>query len=560
MFCDHPVANLLTAQLRAFPIRHIVVCPGSRNAILTHNFNEAGFILHPVTDERSAGFVALGLIAATTEPVAVCVTSGSAVLNLHPAVAEAQERHMPLLIISADRPPCWIGQLDGQTLPQPLAFAHLHIPHVQLPENISQPTDAWWCERLIREVLTALSQHEGGPGHINVPLSEPLFSFTTPSLSRVRTLQHFKPTSSTLPAEVINLIRTARMPIVCIGQLPPAPPHHQVRSGLTHHKSLLFLPDPLANLPGSQLTTLLEMSAPLRRTLEPDLILHLGGNVVNKQLKNYLRSLPDTTACIRFGLDRCLTDTYRHLAAWVEMPARQALDELCRLSLAPKPAVIHMHGSLSQAVPQSMPQLPYSDLAAMRRIMQQLPPDAIVEVANSRPIRAAAACATDNAPRLYCNRGVNGIEGSLSTAVGHALGLPEQRVYCLIGDLSFFYDVNALWNVNLPRNLCIVLFNNGHGQIFDTLPGLSASPALPRYVSGSHHTSARGIAQSFGLHYLSADNTETLDRVLPALRAPQSQATLIELFTPDDANRQAWQQLQAHYDTLSTDALKDNNL
>lgn len=140
MFCNKKNVNLLTALLQAHSIHHIVICPGSRNAVLAHNFNEGRFTLHPVTDERSAGFVALGLIAATSQPVAVCVTSGSAVLGLHPAVAEAQERHLPLLVISADRPACWIGQLDGQTLPQPSAFAHLHIPHVQLPEYMTSRT------------------------------------------------------------------------------------------------------------------------------------------------------------------------------------------------------------------------------------------------------------------------------------------------------------------------------------------------------------------------------------------------------------------------------------
>ena len=121
MYCDTPQVNQLTALLEAHHIRHIVVCPGSRNATIAHNLNEKGencFTLHPVTDERSAAFVAIGLILATQECTAVCVTSGSALINCIPAVAEAYYRHLPLLIISADRPQNWIGQLDGQTLPQ----------------------------------------------------------------------------------------------------------------------------------------------------------------------------------------------------------------------------------------------------------------------------------------------------------------------------------------------------------------------------------------------------------------------------------------------------------
>ena len=126
MYSHKENINILTALLLDKGITDAVVCPGSRNAPIIYNLNEApGMNCHPVTDERSAGFYALGLAQATARPVAVCVTSGSALLNVAPAVAEARYQHIPLIVVSADRPRQWIGQLDGQTLPQQGAFGPL---------------------------------------------------------------------------------------------------------------------------------------------------------------------------------------------------------------------------------------------------------------------------------------------------------------------------------------------------------------------------------------------------------------------------------------------------
>ena len=162
MYCNKANANQLTALLIAHGIKDIVVCPGSRNGVLAHNFHAAPLLnAHPVTDERSAGFVALGLALATGKPAAVCVTSGSALLATLPAVSEAFYRKIPLIVISADRPPQWIGQMDGQTLPQ----QHALQPYADT-YNIIEPqneTERWGNNRLINEALCRCREPEGRP-------------------------------------------------------------------------------------------------------------------------------------------------------------------------------------------------------------------------------------------------------------------------------------------------------------------------------------------------------------------------------------------------------------
>ena len=189
MYSEKKNINILTSLLVAHGIRHAVVCPGSRNAPIVHNlFEHPKIKCYPVTDERSAGFFALGIAQATQQAVAVCVTSGSALLNLAPAVAEAHEQHYRIVVISADRPQRWIEQLDGQTLPQPNAFNTLVNKSVTLPENINDDENHWYCNRLVNEALLATRFPADGPVHINVPIAEPLFGFTVEELPEERVI------------------------------------------------------------------------------------------------------------------------------------------------------------------------------------------------------------------------------------------------------------------------------------------------------------------------------------------------------------------------------------
>ena len=193
MYSSKENVNILTSLLVAHGVRYAVVCPGSRNSAIVHNLNECPDIeCYPVTDERSAGFYALGMAQVLHRPVVVCVTSGTALLNLAPAVAEAYYQHMPLIVISADRPEQWIDQLDGQTLPQKDALGRFVKKAVSLPE----PTDDemhWYCNRLVNEALNETRHHGCGPVHINVPISEPLFEYNVEKLPEERLIRLLTP-------------------------------------------------------------------------------------------------------------------------------------------------------------------------------------------------------------------------------------------------------------------------------------------------------------------------------------------------------------------------------
>ncbi len=523
MYCDTPQVNQLTSLLIAHDISDIVVCPGSRNATIVHNLHRVGerrFTLHPVTDERSAAFVALGMALVTSTPTAVCVTSGSALLGCIPAVAEAYYRHIPLLVISADRPEAWIGQMDGQTLPQNGALLP-YCPTWQIGP-VKDEEDSWMNNRRINAALLSLSDKGGRPAHINVSIAEPMFSFTTPRLHIERAIKKRTVYSETpLPKEVIRTIAEARLPVLLIGQDDSGiASYHAER--LANNGQMLVLPELIANVAGNHRLHAFDSLDGWEEELMPDVVVQCGGNFVHKRFKSVLRQ--SNCKVIRIGEDDELCDTFCHLSTWMECSLLYALPQLAN-NLPRHNAAVERAAQLLDALWEAEKKettdnalTAVTALDALSRELKKCDSEGTLytlHLANSTSVRAADLVFDSGKFPVHCNRGTNGIEGSLSTAVGFAMKLPCLNIL-VIGDLSFFYDVNALWNTQLPPNLRILLLNDGHGAIFDHLPGLSDSPASYRYVSaGGQEYRAKGIAEAFHLDYHHASSLSGLKKVLP---------------------------------------------
>ena len=488
MYSNKENVNILTSLLVAHGIHHAVVCPGSRNAPIVHNFNECPDIqCYPVTDERSAGFYALGMTQALKEPVVVCVTSGTALLNLYPAVAEAYYQHRPLVVVSADRPQQWIDQLDGQTLPQPDALGRFVKKAVSLPEPHDEDT-SWYCNRLINEAL--IERH--APVHINVPITEPLFDFSTPELPEERKIE-------LLPADISNVTLS-----------------HVCRMFLQAKRPMLIAGQPMNALMDEAVAQIGD-----DEDYVPDFVLYTGGSIVSKRLKRFLRKAKETWVVNSEGE---VTDTFMNLTHVVQGDGEVVAD-MVRFNLEemPHPFVQKWEALLTQIRQQiDAKDLPYSQ-AAVVKYFEQMRGTNIVHYANSMAIRLAN---TYSKTPVYCNRGVNGIEGSLSTAAGFSR-VTDDKVFCVIGDLSFFYDQNALWNQNLRGNLRILLLNNGKGGIFDMLPGLENSPARDKYVAAEHHATAEGICQQNHVVYRQAKDMSQMQEGIDWLIATNSERPLL---------------------------------
>ncbi len=541
MYSHKQSVNILTALLVRHGVRHAVVCPGSRNASIVHNLDECPDIrCYPVTDERSAGFYALGMMQALNEPVCVCVTSGTALLNLAPAVAEAWYQHQPLIVISADRPEAWIDQLDGQTLPQPGALGRFVRRAVSLPES-----DSWYCGRLVNEALLNALSDDPRPVHINVPITEPLFNFDVPQLPEVQRIVRTSPARDydCLSPEFVDGLVAARRPMIVFGQTNPHDFEGIDVDYLFSH--VIVLHEALSNFPSvSHFDEVLFLEErgerKEERILPPDFIIHVGDTVVSKRLRRFLRQATGAQTW-RISQSGDVEDTFQHLRGIIVGDPESVLQSLShKISTRRLSSMDYRRQwltALTAAARRASDYQPgYSQMAAVKYFEEHFT-EGIVHYANSSAIRLANIYAPHH---VWCNRGVNGIEGSLSTAAGYSC-VTDEKVFCIIGDLSFFYDQNALWNQNLHGNFRILLLNNGRGGIFNLLPGLEQSPARDPYIAASHHTTAEGICRQCNVGYLKAEDTIQLHEAIDALlHSDALRPLLLEVLTDAAADEQAF--------------------
>lgn len=607
----------LLALLKQHNVTTVVLCPGSRNIPLVQSMaNDSDFACYSITDERSAGFFALGLALKLNQPVAVCCTSGSALVNLHPAVTEAFYQQVPLLVISADRPVAWVGQMDGQTLPQAHVFGSLVKHSVDLPE-IKDKQDLWYCNRLINEALLALNFQTAGPVHINVPISEPFFSFDVTSLPQVRTIRRFEPyqfnslvsllaatqdkadneslaqdkaetwalaesaldsvsgfscdsissinsnyltdNSRSLP-DFSALVEACRM-LLCrfpkimliIGQNTFGVDclqnlSEQDKQLITSH--VLVVEESLSNLSLEHTCDKIDRALLLplvkdNTELVPQVVITLGGHIISKRLKHYLRTqqplmhwhiapdgaIVDLYHCLSHVLvcqpHKFMLSFVQAISSLISNNKEQslALENGASLWQVQSQSFVKQWLGLSQKV--LAPSFAYSQMKAIGQVIEALPPGSVLHLANSSTVRYAQLFKLpqyqgDDKIKVFSNRGVNGIEGSLSTAIGFAAADSSRLNFILIGDLSFFYDLNALWNEHISSNVRILLLNNGGGEIFHALPNLHLTAKAQHFVTATHQTSAQGWVESQGFNYLVAHDQGELDVALNSFMQPLS--------------------------------------
>ena len=547
MYSNKENVNILTSLLLEYGVSDAVVCPGSRNAPIVHNLSVCEAIrCRPVTDERSAAFYALGLAIATRRPTVVCVTSGSALLNVMPAVAEAAYQHVPLVVISADRPQQWIDQLDGQTIPQSDALGRFVRKAVQLPEPHNDE-ERWLCRRLVNEAMHLATCRQGAPVHINVPISEPLFEFSTeqlPQLSRFNNIKRAAINDASM--DMPDAFHDATRPMIVIGQLAHGTVSHETIRSLS--EKYVVMSEPLSN--PSYMTIHFDEAIIYivsdnssinddeddKTAYYPDYVIYVGDTLVSKPARRFLRNAKAPSCLITpdaadihdplmtlTDIVECDSDSINALLA--SLCDAPDTDERCRFHDRWQSFLDACAAHADAYAPE------YSQMATVKYFEEQLADldiDICVHYANSSAVRLACIYAQHY---VWCNRGVNGIEGSLSTAAGFSLATHDMTV-CVIGDLSFFYDQNALWNSNLRGNLRIILLNNRGGGIFRQLPGLSDSPAADDLVMASHENTAQGICTQNDIGYMSAKNMDEMQIGIVTLLTRESERPmLLEVFT-----------------------------
>jgi 2-succinyl-5-enolpyruvyl-6-hydroxy-3-cyclohexene-1-carboxylate synthase len=543
-----PLAQSIIQLCKSHNIQHIVISPGSRNAPLTIGFSNHDFFeCYSIVDERSAGFFALGMAQQLQQPVALVCTSGSALVNYYPSVTEAYYSRIPLVVISADRPKNLINIGDGQTISQPHVFGSHIFYEANLKENSKKTffKNIKTNDLLIDKALQ-VAKLEKGPVHINVPFSEPLYETTEESLSEPSFLKNkSKKRPFSLSKTNIKKWHSSNRKMVLVGVNPPNNIQEIYLKLIAEDPSVIVLTETTSNLyhPNffasiDQLITPLD--APDFETFKPDILLTFGGMIVSKKIKTFLRSNPprthwhvdeilanDTFFCLTKHF-KCNLDTFfeqlyipthsypvsTYFETWNQVKKRR----------------LNKHKKYVNSIP-------FSDFKSFDRILKQIPNDYMLQSGNSSTVRYLQLFQLNPTLSVFCNRGTSGIDGSTSTAIGAAL-ISKQPTVFITGDLSFFYDSNALWNNYIPSNFRIIIINNRGGGIFRILPGNKNSENFSTFVETNHTLTAEPLSKLFDFDYVSACSVEELDLALDGFYNPSTRPKILEVFTPASENDQ----------------------
>jgi len=558
-----PVARSVVALCVAKDIKHVVISPGSRNAPLTIGFTHHDEITpYSVVDERCAAFFALGMAQQLKKPVALVCTSGSALLNYYPAIAEAYYSDIPLVIISADRPVERIDIGDGQTIRQKNVFENHILYSANLYSELvleNESNDPKLQQKQFeaqkhneREVNLALNKaiEEKGPVHINVPFYEPLYD--TVENIEVNPLQIFPEIKERHYSEkqlqnYASEWNRAERKMVIVGVAQPNAVEQKFLDKLAEDPSVIVLTETTSNLHQDQFFTRIDtLIGPIEKDvnkeelfkrLQPDILLTFGGMIVSKKIKSFLRKYSPKH---HWHIDsKKAYNTFFCLNKHFETDVNSFFSEFFPLSKRTESNYgafwKDIKGKRQHRHEEYMAEIPYSDLKAMQEIYQMIPKDSVLHFGNSSTIRYAQLFQWDQSLKMYCNRGTSGIDGSVSTAVGASV-IAKQPVTVITGDLSFFYDSNALWNKTIPSNFRIIVLNNNGGGIFRILPGNKNSENFEKYFETTHNLKAKPICDLYNFDYEDANSEEEIQKVMKGFYSESTKPKLLEIFTPRKIN------------------------
>ncbi|MFZ0597827.1 MAG: 2-succinyl-5-enolpyruvyl-6-hydroxy-3-cyclohexene-1-carboxylic-acid synthase [Flavobacterium sp.] len=521
-------------------ITNIIISPGSRNAPLTIGFAQnPNFKCYSIADERCAAFFALGIAQQTKLPTAIVCTSGSALLNYYPAVAEAFYSQIPLIVISADRPQSKIDIGDGQTIRQENVFQNHSVFNANLNEDASIENDL----KINKAIETAILQK--GPVHINAPFEEPLYE-TVDTLSVKSKITHSEEIIGTKIIEniedVLSIWNSAKRKLVLVGVNEANSIDQEIVDNFANDSSIVVLTETTSNLHHpSFINSIDTLITPFDDTdfsaFQPEILITFGGMIVSKRIKAFLRKYKPKH---HWHIDTLRAyDTFGALIQHFVMTPNDFFKALLPQSVQVESdyfSKIDTIYSLRKVRRQEyLDKISFSDFKVFEKVLETLPVDSQLQISNSSAIRYAQLIHLDPSIEVFCNRGTSGIDGSTSTAIGAAVGSGKPTVF-ITGDIGFLYDSNALWNAYIPKNFKIILINNGGGGIFRILPGHEEKPVFNTYFETSHQLTAEHLAKMYKMTYYTATDVTSLEKNITSLYNDDNAVAILEVFTPTFEN------------------------
>lgn len=540
-----PVVIQLFRNLLDFGVINVVCSPGSRNAALLQEVNSnKQFKSRVVVDERTAGFIALGIAMVSRTPVALVCTSGTALLNYAPAVAEAYYQGLPLIVISADRPVEWIDQDDSQTIRQYGVFSNFIKASYDINGDDCRDDYFWYANRVVSEGLIKAQSPKEGPIHFNVHLDGVVPSEISAPTKPTRKIEVFRPSDKldNIDMKYLADLASWKKIMFVAGFIPPDHKMQKSVSILEALPNVCIMAETLSNLhlPKESYNVdrvLFKLSDKDKASLSPEIVISVGGALISRKLKEYLRQINAPHWII--GHSDNVIDCFKSLSFKIEcspVPFVQTFAKLLskrqKESIPPSgnSSFKQLWNSKRKECEKSFANLKWCDLKALHTVFSSIPSDINLFLSNGTCVRYGQIIPHDIPHAIYSNRGTSGIEGVTSTAVG--AGLVYGKITCLVtGDMSFIYDIGALSSGLAGPNMRIIVLNNGGGDIFRFIEATRNLCFREKFLCVKKDNPLEMIAATFGWSYFYADDEVSLKNELEEFFAPSLVPALLNIDT-----------------------------
>lgn len=533
MYTELRAYQIIISLLKQRGISHCVLSAGSRNVPFVHSIEEDPFFnCYSVVDERSAGYFALGLSQELNEPVVLSCTSSTATCNYWPPVAEAFYQGVPLVVLTSDRSPSMVGQLEDQCIDQVGMFDRHIRKSVNLPV-IKDADDEWFCTRLVNEALLELDHHGEGPVHINVPMKSYNNSFNVRVLPEARLIERIDPMNEPALKECERILLQADRILVICGQASRTSDKlAEAIEAFREAHNVGIAAEYMANVPREHVfnpTLCMEcryITEKKFREFLPDLVISFGGNMT-AGLKDMLRKCAGEFEHWSIEKGGRVVDTYKSLTKVFECSPEWFF---LRFAAVASDNRGYQYARDLKAYEESatIDELDYTNILAIREVVERIPKDSILHLSINNSIRITNFFQLAEGVRVYSNIGTHGIDGCLSSLLGQAAASPDRQAFLVIGDLAFFYDMNAMRLRRIGKNVHILLINNRGGEEF-YYNRMWKNEASDLHTCARHAAEAEGWVRAVGFRYLRANDKPSLSEALDAFF--DEGPVLLEVFT-----------------------------
>lgn len=538
MYSNIPSVQILVALLKKYEVKDIVIAPGGSDIPLIHSIEvDVFFNCYSVVDERSLVYFAMGLSQQKQTKVACICTSGTAVCNFLPGITEAYYQNVPIIAITADKDPYFQGQLQTQKINQHNIFGEHVKKMVDLP-LVACEKDWWLCERLVNEALLEVDHHGVGPVHINIPIVGTTAIYDCQTLPEVRKIERIEIVDKYNWERYENILSKKERIMIVVGQnIIFTQDDIIVLESFAKKYNCIFAIENLSNLKCSgcvntyPLTEMLSTACgnSVFEKIAPNLIISCGNNLSAYDLKARLRNRYKTSECWLISETGMVRDEFKCLHAIFECSPMYFFKTMVMLNKGTSSDRSYYKTWLSYINQIDLGILQYSSLSIAKKLSEIIPENSVVHTAILNSTRVMQFFSFKNNVKMYSNVGALGIDGCLSTFLGQA-SATDNLAFLLIGDLSFFYDMNAAGIRGIKNNVRIILLNNSGGEEFHFFMGKKNIPTINDFISVEHHKIAKGWIESLPFDYYSANNMEDFDNITDILSTPSEKPIFVEVF------------------------------